>query len=155
MGFSVDMSATSMGGGVTAPATEGGGNMFADPSGNTLAPGKKTSERTPPASGEGTGPGRGDIVVTMPSFKTPPGRRIPPYPDQARRNDIEGQVILRVYIGASGLVEKVKIVQKLGYGCDEAAAEHAKKRWRFEPGTRGGVAEGMWITVPVKFVLER
>lgn len=155
MGFSVDMSSTVVGGGVAVTAVEGGGNMFADPNDKTLKPGQKTGERPPPPDGDGTGTGRGDVVETMPKFLTSGDDRVPPYPDEAREAGIEGRVLLRVYVGASGTVEQVKVLKGLGYGCDEAAVGFARKKWRFEPATRGGRPIAKWITVPVIFELER
>ncbi len=155
MGFSVDMSSTVVGGGVAVTAVEGGGNMFADPNDKTLKPGQKTGERPPPPDGDGTGTGRGDVVETMPKFLTSGDDRVPPYPDEAREAGIEGRVLLRVYVGASGSVEQVKVLKGLGYGCDEAAVGFARKKWRFEPATRGGRPIAKWITVPVIFELER
>ena len=155
MGFSVDMSSTVMGGGVAAKAIEGGGNMFADPTDDTLAPGKKTTERVAPASGNGKGPGRGDLEDSPPEFITSEFDRVPPYPEEARKNDIEGRVMLRVYVGATGRVERVKVLKGIGYGCDESAVRHAKKNWRFKPAIQDGAVVGMWIPVPVTFVLDR
>lgn len=155
MGFSVSMESTVVGGGVAVTAVEGGGNMFADPRDTSIRPGKKTSQRPPPASGKGKGPGRGDIVITPPRFLTPGSKRSPKYPEQARQAGIEGQVVLRVYVGASGRVERVRVIKKLGYGCEDAAVAHAKSAWRFTPATEGGRVVGMWIPVPVTFVLDR
>ena len=155
MGFSVDMSSTVMGGGVAARAIKGGGNMFADPTDDTLAPGKKTSERAAPADGDGTGAGRGDLEDRPPEFITSEMARVPPYPEAARKNDIEGRVMLRVYVGLSGRVEKVKVIKGIGFGCDESAVRHAKKNWRFRPAIQDGSVVGMWIPVPVTFVLDR
>ena len=155
MGFSVDMSSTVMGGGVAARAIDGGGNMFADPTDDTLAPGKKTKERVAPADGDGKGTGRGELQDRPPEFVTSELNRVPPYPDEARKNDIEGRVMLRVYVGASGRVEKVRVIKGIGYGCDESAVRHAKKNWRFKPAIQAGSVVGMWIPVPVTFVLDR
>ena len=144
-----------MGGGVAARAIEGGGNMFADPTDDTLAAGKKTSERVAPADGDGKGPGRGELQDRPPEFITSDRERVPPYPEEARKNDIEGRVMLRVYVGASGRVEKVRVLKGIGFGCDESAVRHAKKNWRFRPAIQSGSVVGMWIPVPVTFVLDR
>lgn len=143
-----------MGGGVAARAIEGGGNMFADPTDDSLAPGKKTSERPPPADGDGQGTGRGDLEDSPPEFMTSSRDRVPPYPAEARKNDIEGRVMLRVYVGLSGRVEKVIVLKGIGYGCDESAVRHAKKHWHFRPAIQDGSVVAMWIPVPVTFVLD-
>ncbi len=156
MGFSVDMSSTVVAGnGVAVAAVEGGGNMFADPNDRTLEPGTRTAEPAAPATGKGTGKGRGDTVVTMPVLLTEGDARIPPYPEGAKDIGIEGQVGLRLYIGVSGTVEKVRVVKKLHPLCDAAAVAHARRMWKFEPATEDGVAVGMWIPFAVTFELER
>lgn len=157
-GFSIDMSNTvQAGGGPAAPAVEGGGNMFADPS-DKLPPGKREEQRTPPPSGQGTDP-RGTAPSAPETIEEPvplgsEEERIPPYPQEARDAEVEGQVVLRVLVDATGKVAQVKLQKGLGYGCDQAAMTHAKT-WRFKPGTIGGRPVERWITVPITFVLER
>jgi protein TonB len=36
----------------------------------------------------------------------------------------------------------------------DLAALQTVKRWRYVPGKRAGVAEAMWFSVPIRFVLE-
>lgn len=151
--FSVDMSKTvAAGDGPAVRAVEGGGNMFANPKTEGDATAKQTT-RTPPPSGRGTDPNGGGRVEP-PKFKIPASERTPPYPRQARRQGIQGQVVLRVCIGTSGEVSKVDVVKSLGFGCDEAAADWARTRWKFEPAKQGGQPIPMCITAPVTFVLE-
>ena len=61
----------------------------------------------------------------------------PVYPAEARRQHIEGQVILSVLFGSSGSLQVLKIVQGLGYGMD-AAAIQAAERIHFKPAERDG-----------------
>lgn len=151
--FSVDMSKTvSTGDGPAVLAVEGGGNMFADPK-TKGDPNAKQTTRTPPPSGRGVDPNGGGRVEP-PRFKIPVSERTPPYPRQARRQGIQGQVVLRVCVGTSGEVSKVEVKKSLGFGCDEAASEWARTRWRFEPARQGGQPIPMCITAPVTFVLE-
>jgi periplasmic protein TonB len=158
-GFSVDMSNTSEAGNVAVPAREQGGNMFANPNDKTLAPGEKTEVRPPPpverGRGRGTAPAGAYQVTSDPEFIGSEVDRTPPYPESAKAHEIEGQVLLNVYVGSSGRVEEVRFVRKLEASCDKVALEWAKRRWRFKPAMAGGQAVGMWITVPVTFVLER
>jgi protein TonB len=151
--FSVDMSKTVSGGeGPAVVASEKGSNMFADPK-TQGEPGEKQTTRTPGPSGRGGDPNGGGRVEP-PKFKIPASERTPPYPRQARRQGIQGQVVLRVCIGTSGEVSKVDVVKPLGFGCDEAAADWARTRWKFEPAKQGGHPIPMCITAPVTFVLE-
>ena len=43
------------------------------------------------------------------------------YPDEARRNQIEGTVVLRLDINYKGTVTAAHVKSSLGYGCDEEA----------------------------------
>lgn len=152
--FSVDMESTVKGGeGPAVRAAEGGGNMFADPKTQGEA-GPKQTVRTPPASGAGTTPGAAGSGTIPPVFAIPEGDRRPPYPEEAKRAEVEGRVMLRVLVDADGKVIDVKLVKGIGFGCDEAAIKHARTKWKFKPGSRNGVATPMWIPVPVTFQLD-
>ena len=77
----------------------------------------------------------------------------PPYPPQARQAQIEGTVVLRVYIDKHGIVKHIKIIKRAGYGFDEAAIL-AMRSARFYPATYEGKAVPVWINIPVIFKLE-
>jgi protein TonB len=92
------------------------------------------------------------VLAKVPAkWKTDPMYRAPPLPASAMRSQIEGQVVLRVCIGVSGNVETVQVLKSLGFGCDEAATDWAKKRWQFEPATVGGKPVTSCIIQPVGF----
>lgn len=57
----------------------------------------------------------------------------PPYPAAARRFNLEGTVILRVMVKASGAPETVRIGQTSGAAVLDDAALAAVKGWRFVP----------------------
>ena len=61
----------------------------------------------------------------------------PVYPPEARRDHIEGQVILSVLFGASGHLRVLKVEQGLGHGMD-AAAIQAAEQIKFKPAERDG-----------------
>ena len=61
----------------------------------------------------------------------------PVYPSEARRQHIEGEVILSVLFGASGKLRVLKVEQGLGHGMDEAAVQ-AAEHITFKPAERGG-----------------
>lgn len=48
------------------------------------------------------------------------------YPEEAKKNKIEGQVRLRYGISYQGDVTEVKVLSSLGYGCDEEAIRIVK-----------------------------
>jgi TonB family protein len=61
----------------------------------------------------------------------------PAYTEEARRSQIEGEVLLEVIFGASGEARIVPVVRGLGHGLDENAAA-AARAIRFHPAQRGG-----------------
>ena len=79
----------------------------------------------------------------------------PPYPAMSKRLGESGRVVVRVLIGPDGRAQDARIQRSSGFErLDDAALEAARDRWRYVPGTRGGVPEAMWFNVPVNFVLE-
>ena len=104
------------------------------------------------------------------AYAPPPGQRyVPPYkvstlpelaqevkasyPEEARKQGLEGQVVLRLTIEATGKVAVAKVVKGAGNGFDEAALE-AVRRFRFRPGTEGGEPIATEITYTYTFLLD-
>jgi protein TonB len=56
-------------------------------------------------------------------------------------------------IDEQGQPQQLEINKSSGFERLDKAAE-AVKRWKFVPGKRNGVPEGMWNIVPINFVLE-
>lgn len=77
----------------------------------------------------------------------------PAYPAVSRRLGEQGVVLLSVLIGTDGRPEKVEIKKSSGFERLDRQAMETVSRWRFTPGTRGGVPEAMWYQQPIKFVL--
>ena len=78
----------------------------------------------------------------------------PPYPGISKRLGEQGKVLVRVLIGVDGLAQKAEIRQSSGYDRLDKSALDTVLKWRYVPGKRAGVAEAMWFTVPINFVLE-
>jgi len=78
----------------------------------------------------------------------------PAYPLRARRDGIEGTVMLKVMVTASGAPGRVEIEKSSGSAALDHAALDAVKAWRFVPARRGEQAVDAWIRVPVEFRLE-
>ena len=78
---------------------------------------------------------------------------VPKYPDLARRAKREGVVILEAEIGADGKARDIKVVQQLGYGCEEAAIA-ALKSSRFLPAKQGKNPVSVRIQIPYRFQFE-
>jgi len=76
------------------------------------------------------------------------------YPALSRRLGEQGQVMLRVLIGADGVAQKAEISTSSGYERLDQAALATVLRWRYAPGRRAGVPETMWFSVPINFELK-
>ena len=75
------------------------------------------------------------------------------YPPIARRNGIEGRVLLKVLVSRDGRAAHVQIDQTSGSSELDGAALEAVRNWQFAPGRRGAEAVESWIVIPVDFVL--
>jgi TonB family protein len=76
----------------------------------------------------------------------------PTYTDEARRLQIEGEVLLEVVFTASGEVQVVRVIQSLGHGLTESAMA-AARAIRFRPATRNGQPVDRTATVRMSFEL--
>jgi TonB family protein len=120
-----------------------------------------------PGDGKGYGPGKdfnaGNGVAVLgggdddPNRIYTPGNGIkqpqildktkPKYTEDARRNKIQGVVVVSAVFRLDGTISDLKVVRGLGYGLDEEAIKAAAKI-RFVPGQRNGKS------VNVRAVLE-
>ncbi len=78
----------------------------------------------------------------------------PPYPPVARRMGEEGKTVLRVFVSAEGLPERIELSQSAGSPRLDEAALAAVRRWRFVPARQGERAVAAWVFVPLVFKLE-
>jgi TonB family protein len=109
--------------------------------------------------GGGVGPGEGGGIGGGPYR---PGSGIEPpqllrevradYTEQARRANLEGEVVLEIVVKRDGTVSDPRIVQRLGGGLDERAVQ-AVRQWRFEPARRLGAPVDVIVEVSVEFRL--
>jgi TonB family protein len=76
----------------------------------------------------------------------------PVYTDEARRLQLEGEVLLEVEFAANGQLHVNRVVRGLGHGLDEAAVAAANKM-RFKPALRNGQAMDSTAIVHVVFQL--
>ncbi|GAB5409885.1 MAG: hypothetical protein BalsKO_22500 [Balneolaceae bacterium] len=74
------------------------------------------------------------------------------YPEMAKKEGIEGRVIVQFIINKNGDVENPKIIRGIGGGCDEAALE-AIKAVKFEPGFQRGQSVRVQYSLPIIFKL--
>jgi protein TonB len=78
----------------------------------------------------------------------------PVYPLVARLRGYEGVVLLSAEVSVDGRVGGLKIKRSSGYTALDRSALEAVKTWKFEPGRKMGKPTGMWVDVPVKFLLK-
>jgi periplasmic protein TonB len=104
----------------------------------------------PGPGGEGFGEGSDSNSLPTGGYQVKPR-----YPDSARRRGVEGTVMIKAYVTEQGRVEQVQVEQSAGHADLDAAAVEAVGRWRFEPARRGRQAVAMWVSIPVRFVLNR
>jgi protein TonB len=77
----------------------------------------------------------------------------PPYPEDARRNNIEGSVTMAITIDHNGNVVNVRVINGPGYGLNEAARD-AMRRVKFKPAVKGGEAVSTEIKYTYTFLLD-
>jgi protein TonB len=105
---------------------------------------------------DGSGAGGSDIggnyanVVSEPACLHCPE---PPYTDEARKAKLQGNVTLRVLIGADGRAARIQLVKGLGLGLDEQALQ-AVRSWLFVPA-RDARRQPVptWVTIETRFQL--
>lgn len=104
-----------------------------------------------PSAGQGeayNGPYKN--VVSLPKCAYCPD---PQYTDEAREAKLQGKVTLQVLVGADGRAAEIRIVQGIGLGLDERAAQ-AIHGWKFVPAQDAGRrAVPAWVTVEAIFRL--
>ncbi len=76
----------------------------------------------------------------------------PVYTDEARKLNLEGEVLLEVTFGANGALHVTRVVRGLGHGLDEAAVA-ATNKIKFKPAQRNGSSVDFTGVVRVTFQL--
>jgi protein TonB len=94
------------------------------------------------------------IAVTPPTYGASYlSNPVPVYPMIARRNGIEGTVLLKVLVTPEGRPAKVELAKSSGSIHLDNAALEAVKGWRFNPARRGSEAVEGIVTIPMPFRL--
>jgi protein TonB len=118
-----------------------------------------------PIGGESIGTDPGPVIVDAVEPAPPPAlidpaldQRYardfqPVYPAAERRAGREGRVTVRVLVGVDGRVKQARRVDATSDAFWEVTLNRALAKWRFKPGTRGGVPVEAWRTLSLTFVL--
>jgi periplasmic protein TonB len=75
-----------------------------------------------------------------------------PYPEEARMAGVQGFVVVEFTVNPYGYVVNPRIIQSLGWGCDEVAI-NAVKRFRFRPALKEGRAVSVELRETIYFRL--
>ncbi|MDN3584020.1 energy transducer TonB [Mucilaginibacter flavus] len=76
------------------------------------------------------------------------------YPIYARKNNIEGRVIVSFIVEKDGLVSNIKVARSVNKELDEEAVRVIKESPRWTPGTRFGLPVRIEYAVPIAFTLK-
>ena len=107
------------------------------------------------APGGGVGPGFGSGIYTGKEVDTKArliSKPEPSYTEEARRNAVEGTVVLKAIFAASGKVMNIVVVHGLPDGLTERAIVAARKI-KFVPATKEGKYVSMWMQLEYNFFL--
>src|SRR5262249_38105646 len=101
--------------------------------------------------------GGGSGPVPVGQVADPPAllrRMAPAYPDEARRREVEGLVLLEAILDREGHVEpEVKVLRSIPLLDQSAIA--AVRQWRFRPArNREGQTLRVIVEIPIRFVLQ-
>jgi periplasmic protein TonB len=137
----------------SAPTTnsQGSGTGGGSGTGSGTGIGEGTGAGIGPGSGGGTGGGpyRPGSGITAPELVH---EVKPDYTEEARRRGLGGDVVLEIVVRSDGRVGTVRVVQGLGGGLDQRAAD-AVRQWRFRPARRLGTPVDVIVEVAVEFRL--
>lgn len=108
--------------------------------------------RTPVAAPAEPAPAPVEEVVTEPRgyagyLRNP----APDYPPAAQKRGLEGKVLLKVHVLASGQPDSVAVAKSSGHQILDEAALKAVTQWAFAPARRGQTAIDGWVQVPLNF----
>lgn len=73
------------------------------------------------------------------------------YPPDAKRQKIEGRVVVRCLINEKGKADKMEVVESTPEGVFEESALKSLKYWQFRPGVKEGEMVSTWVKIPLTF----
>jgi protein TonB len=123
----------------------GDSNTLGSSSGRTMGDGLRDGP-----GGQGESQSRYHAGVALPRCAYCPD---PQYTDEAREAKLQGKVTFQVLVGADGRAAEIRIVQGIGLGLDERAAQ-AIRGWKFVPAQDAARRPvPAWVTVETIFRL--
>jgi len=76
------------------------------------------------------------------------------YPDEARKNNIQGIVYVGFIVEPDGSLTDIKILRGIGGGCDEEVLRVVSIMPKWKPGKQSGKNVRVQFSMPVKFVMQ-
>ncbi|WP_457553035.1 TonB family protein [Desulfobacula sp.] len=110
-----------------------------------------TPKKIKPQKKEIIKPEQALIEFARPLYKKNP---LPAYPSIAKKRGYQGIVELKVLVSKKGIVTAIKIFKSSKHKSLDQKAVATVKKWLFEPGKKNGVAQKMWVKIPVRFELK-
>lgn len=102
----------------------------------------------------------GDDFVPVPGTFVPvevPAKLLsavpPAYPEQAKILGQEGTVFINLLVDKDGSVRKVSVAKTSGFALLDSAAVQCGREWRFSSAIQNHKPIRIWVTAPVRFVL--
>jgi len=75
------------------------------------------------------------------------------YPEQARKNNTYGRVVVQFVVDGDGSLSDIKVVRGVGDGCDEEALRVMKMSPKWLPGRQNGRPVRVAYSVPINFTI--
>ena len=75
------------------------------------------------------------------------------YPADAAKNNIQGRVVIRFIVSATGEVTDVEVLSSLYPSCDEEAVRIVKEMPKWTPGVQDGKNVDVYYAIPISFRL--
>ena len=113
------------------------------------APAAQTAPESPWPPAGVSRPGRGVVLPRLVKEVKPD------YTLEAKRERIQGTVLLEAVVRRDGTVGEVRVKRSLDpqFGLDQQAV-NALKKWQFAPGTKDGVAVPVLVEIEMRFTLK-
>lgn len=76
------------------------------------------------------------------------------YPPEAKKQGIQGRIIIRFCVTKEGNVDRVTIIRGVNPDLDTEAVRVIKSLPKFKPGSQDGKNVNVWYTAPIEFALK-
>ena len=112
-----------------------------------LAPVEAAPQPSPPAAAVAPR----TVSASQLGFLVPPN---PIYPARSRKSGEQGTATIRVLVDIAGRSTQVSLQTSSGHAALDESALSAVRAAQFRPYAEGGLAQAVWVLVPIRFVLQ-